>query len=688
MGASAWAQTTVVNIPFTGTSSTIENGATYNGTVGSMTFSQPSGNSFKITNDYMIVGTGTGTVTIAEADRAGYAHKAEGKNNDIVEISFSMAFGNTAANTYAGFEVLDEDDNVIVTLMSSKWSGINSSANTFGLEAADITTQTGNTTLWSQKTDFTIEFNYLIGKITCKTNNNSTGKSINMAAGKPVVAKYVLKSDNSRGDDTRQPFFSNLIIRNTEGDYTTATANYTINWVCSGSTVKTDVRNGAIDAAIDLTSADKAAFWVNTTKYYYVSDNSGSKTIAEDGSTVVEITVREANTWTATIKAIDSESNEIGDVKTATGIEGESVTVAHPKAAYLGGTWYECTSVNDYRHTLTEGSSSVDVTYDASSRIAYYFDNEDYTVVYQRDGGYLPERGASSYDAVRLSPNGYLYTPELKAGVYNLIVNKNNSNSSEASLSIEIRNGEDVTSTELNVTQAQNAYYTESTTENIVIPSDGCRLQLTNNTSWNSYMSVDYMILTFVRPVNVSPSVTDYATFSSPYALDFTSATGVKAYYASASDGSTVTMTKVTGAVAAGTGLLLQKTDGEISIPTAATGTDLSATNLLKVGTGAAVKTEGTTHRYVLAGEGDATSFYELAASADAVVIPEGKAYLEVANAGARLKISFSDGETTGIANVEKTSAVAEGIYNLNGQRVAAPQKGLYIVNGKKVIKK
>ena len=378
VGASAWAQTTVVNIPFTGTSSTIENGATYNGTVGSMTFSQPSGNSFKITNDYMIVGTGTGTVTIAEADRAGYAHKAEGKNNDIVEISFSMAFGNTAANTYAGFEVLDEDDNVIVTLMSSKWSGINSSANTFGLEAADITTQTGNTTLWSQKTDFTIEFNYLIGKITCKTNNNSTGKSINMAAGKPVVAKYVLKSDNSRGDDTRQPFFSNLIIRNTEGDYTTATANYTINWVCSGSTVKTDVRNGAIDAAIDLTSADKAAFWVNTTKYYYVSDNSGSKTIAEDGSTVVEITVREANTWTATIKAIDSESNEIGDVKTATGIEGESVTVAHPKAAYLGGTWYECTSVNDYRHTLTEGSSSVDVTYDASSRIAYYFDNEDY----------------------------------------------------------------------------------------------------------------------------------------------------------------------------------------------------------------------------------------------------------------------------------------------------------------------
>ncbi|MBQ7510415.1 MAG: hypothetical protein IJT53_05875 [Prevotella sp.] len=187
---------------------------------------------------------------------------------------------------------------------------------------------------------------------------------------------------------------------------------------------------------------------------------------------------------------------------------------------------------------------------------------------------------------------------------------------------------------------------------------------------------------------SVSPSVTDYATFSSPYALDFTSATGVKAYYASASDGSAVTMTKVTGAVAAGTGLLLQKTEGDISIPTAASGTDLSASNLLKPGTGAAVKTEGNTHRYVLAGEGASTSFYELSASDDAVTIPEGKAYLEVVNAGARLSISFSDGEATGIANVKLPNATTEGVYNLNGQRVAYPTKGLYIVNGKKVIKK
>lgn len=459
--------------------------------------------------------------------------------------------------------------------------------------------------------------------------------------------------------------------------------SYTLNYQLDGKTVASVSGSGYKDSEI---TAESPIWNDGKTAKYYVKDGATTTFTLTEETNVFNVPVRAAKTWTATIKAVDTEKNVIGDAKTATGIEDESLILAHSVAAEIDGVWYETSRINDYRHTLTEASPTVNVTYTPSNRIDFYFDNEDYTVVNRRDGGYLPERGASSFDAVRLAPNGYLYTPELKAGVYNLTVNKNNSNSSEASLAIELLNGDDKISTEKSVTQSQDSYYQESIVEGIVIPADGYRLQLANNTTWNSNMSVDYMILTFVRPVNVSPSVTDYATFSSPYALDFTSATGVKAYYASASDGSVVEMTKVTGAVAAGTGLLLQKVDGEISIPTATTGTDLSATNLLKAGTGADVVSDAEYSRYVLAGEGDATSFYNLAT---AYAVPVGKAYLEVAKtSGARLAIVFSDDETTGIANVEKTSAVAEGIYNLNGQRVAAPQKGLYIVNGKKVIKK
>jgi hypothetical protein len=64
------------------------------------------------------------------------------------------------------------------------------------------------------------------------------------------------------------------------------------------------------------------------------------------------------------------------------------------------------------------------------------------------------------------------------------------------------------------------------------------------------------------------------------------------------------------------------------------------------------------------------------------------KAFLRVAggNGANQLNVVFGD-ETTGIDTIA-ADKTAEGIYNMNGQRVAAPAKGLYIVNGKKVVLK
>lgn len=366
---------TVVNIPCTGASSTLSDGDTYSGTVGSMVISQPNGNAFKITtknsDNYMIVGTGTGTVTISEEDRAGYAHISEGKNYDIVEISFSMVFGNTAANTYSGFEVQDKDGNVIVTLMSSKWSGINSSANTFGIEAIDLTTQTSNTTIWSQKTNFNLIFNYQTGKITCKTNNNATGKTIDMPAEKPVVAKFVLKSADIRSngsDDSRQPFFSSLVIKNTEGNYDVTSANYTVQWVLDGTNtvIKEDVRSGEVDSNITLDSSDLASFWASTQKYYYVSDDADGKEVADDGSTVVTVTVREAYNWSYTIIASTGET-----LSTGTGVEGEVTYYHYKQVINHNGTLYKANKdntgvdTNGYKSkfTLDENNKVITKTY-------------------------------------------------------------------------------------------------------------------------------------------------------------------------------------------------------------------------------------------------------------------------------------------------------------------------------------
>lgn len=67
--------------------------------------------------------------------------------------------------------------------------------------------------------------------------------------------------------------------------------------------------------------------------------------------------------------------------------------------------------------------------------------------------------------------------------------------------------------------------------------------------------------------------------------------------------------------------------------------------------------------------------------------IPAQKAFLKVANTTAReMSVFFAD-DTTGI-NVIAAENGAEGIFNLNGQKVQKAQKGLYIVNGKKVMVK
>ena len=194
----------------------------------------------------------------------------------------------------------------------------------------------------------------------------------------------------------------------------------------------------------------------------------------------------------------------------------------------------------------------------------------------------------------------------------------------------------------------------------------------------------------------VSPTIgaTGYATYSSSHALDFGSATGVKAYIATEVEGSGIVMTKVTGSVPAGTGLVLQKDgDGAISIPVVPSAT-APASNLLKASVYKSVvaATSGSTYHYVFAKQNGVVGFFNLASATD---MPAGKAYLETTTAlsSPRLEMLFDDDNTdvvTGIQSVDNAQSTMESaeVYNLNGQRVSQPTKGLYIVNGKKVMVK
>ena len=183
---------------------------------------------------------------------------------------------------------------------------------------------------------------------------------------------------------------------------------------------------------------------------------------------------------------------------------------------------------------------------------------------------------------------------------------------------------------------------------------------------------------------------TGWATFSNASATDFTNLAGVvDAYKVTGNTGSAITKATVTTA-AANTGLLLNAAAGTYAVPLATTGENLSATNKLVAGTGAAVNyNDGAGFNYVLAADGANAVFQHIVSGTNgSVVVPEGKAYLALnAYPGART-LSFDD-ETTAISEMKIMRNVDnETFYDMQGRRVAQPAKGLYIVNGRKVIVK
>ena len=186
-------------------------------------------------------------------------------------------------------------------------------------------------------------------------------------------------------------------------------------------------------------------------------------------------------------------------------------------------------------------------------------------------------------------------------------------------------------------------------------------------------------------------SSTGYATFSNSSALNFSGVNGMKAYIATAVSNNQVTLTQVTGAVAANTGLVIISNDGNsgpFNIPKVTSGTSYD-NNLLVAGNGYPLVLSTTYTDYVLIEDtDDQAKFAEVWSPSALPSIAIGKAYLHVPAAnGARIRnlsITISDG-TTAINAVENEQGESV-IYNLRGQRVENPTKGLYIINGKKVL--
>lgn len=155
---------------------------------------------------------------------------------------------------------------------------------------------------------------------------------------------------------------------------------------------------------------------------------------------------------------------------------------------------------------------------------------------------------------------------------------------------------------------------------------------------------------------------------------------GVKAYYASSIDGTTVTLTEITDAIPANTGVIIQASEGLVNFPTAVSAAPISG-NLFA---GVTAETANPGNVYVLSPM--TTTDKPMFQNYTGAALGAYKAYLPAAGAGDVLNFVFD--EATAINSMDVVTPMSNVRYNLNGQVVGRDYKGIVIVNGKKYINK
>lgn len=207
-------------------------------------------------------------------------------------------------------------------------------------------------------------------------------------------------------------------------------------------------------------------------------------------------------------------------------------------------------------------------------------------------------------------------------------------------------------------------------------------------------------------PASVSKSISaaGWATYCSPYALDFSGVSGLTAYIVTGyKDGSTTALNLVEVASApANTGLIFKGNKGEeYTIPVAASSsTDVTRNKLIGVNSETTIDLDNDdddiadSHIWVLMNGSDGVGFYYTTTTS--FTLGANTAYLgdletfKIPSGGSVKSLSlFGDDTATGIENViDGNSDNSGAMYNLSGQRVNASYKGIVIKNGKKYLVK
>lgn len=496
------------------------------------------------------------------------------------------------------------------------------------------------------------------------------------------ISKFVfLHTSGTKTSWSNESSIDNINI--TYEKLTVASANYTIKFVDeNGNNIKTNIiKSSLVGENPIITKDDKSSFYNEdgTKKYIYVSDDAASKTIAEDGSTVVTVTYREAATYKYTV------NNNINDYSVSgTAFEGDNAKVAFSQYILKDGVLYETNKIDngkEYNWTfaIDKDNTVKTITYKKTdiNNVAYYSEGEnieDLTIINSGNSAVRSSNSASAY-----AKDADVVFTTLPAGKYKLTSSICDFKGKDASAEFSYKAGEKVIfthkATKINSDTQTSEEFTLNESTPISLVKGG-----------NESQGVDYIYIqrTGDATETVSVSEAGFATYATTNNVVVPNDENVKVMTVKVNDdNSTITLKEIPAktVIPANTGILVKAPAGNCDFVVTSDKGETLAYNDLKAATEDVTSVDDKF--FALTKLGEKVGF---ALVANGVVIPAGKAYLEVPAATAAKFFSL-DGEATGINSV-KTAKADGAYYTLEGVKTTKPVKGLYIHNGKKIVVK
>lgn len=458
------------------------------------------------------------------------------------------------------------------------------------------------------------------------------------------------------------------------------TADYVIFYKSGDNEIKTkETRTSIVNTNPTISDLDKSTFYNEdgTKKYIYVSDDAASKTIAEDGSTVVTIQFREAAKYNYTVN-----SNIEGYSVNGSVFENENAKVAFPQYILKDGVLYEANAINkEYNLTFAVNKDNTvkTINYKETSinNVAYYSEGENIeglTIINSGNSAIRSSNSASAY-----AKDADVVFTTLPIGKYKLTSVVCDFKGKDATAEFSFKAGEKVIFTH----QAKNINYDKATSKEFTL-NESTPISLVKG--GNESQGVDFIYIQRTGDATETVSVSDagFATYATTNNVVVPNDENVKVMTVNVNaEGTAIELNEVKAGtvIPAKTGILVKATAGNHDFVVTSDKGETLAYNDLKAATEDVTSVDDKF--FALTKLGEKVGF---ALVANGVVIPAGKAYLEVPAATAAKFFSL-DGEATGINSV-KTAKADGAYYTLEGVKTTKPVKGLYIHNGKKIIVK